>query len=488
MRLIRILLIVVQALLLAGLAFVLSDPRVPLGVPGEWVWDRLQFGSTFSVVLLTLVGLLVYVGFAALGWRALARRGGPVREFAWVACLVVAAVAVQVVIAWAAPAGLGLAKWALALQKASASGYYTVARTEIQDPWEFLANYPDWIQRQKVPRRGAHPPGLFLVTHGVLSAMEAHPRLAERVLRSLPDTVLIAFSEIDRLEPLSATERAALGLIGALTLLGCAATVAPLYVLARSSLPAHWAWAAAVLWPLVPSALMFQPAADTAFPFVSTTALALACWATRSRPSWALGLACASGALLAIGLLFTLAFLPFGLTVALVFLSASGLTWQRRGALIAATGAGFFCVVFGTWAIAGVNPFVIWWWNRIYHARFYALFPKSYAPWVVVNLLELAAGVGIPTVVWTIAGLSLRRTPRVVWAALAVVMFLNFGGLTLSEVGRLWLPWMPPMLVASASGLQRLEAGAWTFSATTILLGLQTLLLQASVQVVYPAT
>ena len=107
-----------------------------------------------------------------------------------------------------------------------------------------------------------------------------------------------------------------------MTLLACAGTVVPLYLLARAALPASTAWAAAALWPLVPCANLFQPVADTAYPLLSTTALALAVWAVRSPqpPRWHVVvrslLAVASGMVMAFGMSFTLAFLPVGLIVA----------------------------------------------------------------------------------------------------------------------------------------------------------------------------
>ena len=94
------------------------------------------------------------------------------------------------------------------------------------------------------------------------------------------------FRAIDSYDPLTLTDRAALGLTAALTVLACAATVVPLYALARATLPAPAAWSAAVLWPLVPSTILFQPLPDTAYPLLATTALALAAHAANRR-SWA---------------------------------------------------------------------------------------------------------------------------------------------------------------------------------------------------------
>src|SRR6185312_16418213 len=111
---------------------------------------------------------------------------------------------------------------------------------------------------------------------------------------------------------------------GCTVLLFCAGTVVPLYLLARACMPAASAWAAAALWPLVPAAILFQPTADTAFPVLSTSALALAAWAARSKSRAAArpALACSCGVVLAIGMQFSLVFLPVGLAVALLLASA----------------------------------------------------------------------------------------------------------------------------------------------------------------------
>jgi hypothetical protein len=155
--------------------------------------------------------------------------------------------------------------------------------------------------------------------------------------------------------------------------------------------------------------------------------------------------------------------------------------------LLAATGAGFLAVTFGFWLAAGANPFVIWWWNQKNHARFYVEYPRTYRAWLVVNPVELAVGIGLPAAVW---GLSAARWPRelphVSVAALAVLGALTVSGRSLSEVARLWLPFLPALLVVSGFALTRAGGGPKTLAATAALTGLQTLALQAMIQVVYP--
>jgi methylthioxylose transferase len=67
-----------------------------------------------------------------------------------------------------------------------------------------------------------------------------------------------------------------------------------------------------------------------------------------------------------------------------------------------------------------------------------------------------------------------------------VILALNIVGRNMGEVARLWLLFMPPLLPAAAVGLTRIGGGTVALAITTALLGLQTLVLQTQIQVVYP--
>jgi hypothetical protein len=294
-------------------------------------------------------------------------------------------------------------------------------------------------------------------------------------------------------QPLTGADRAALYATALLTLLACAGTVVPLYLLARTGLPAPAAWIAAALWPLAPAANLFQPVADTAYPFLSTSAWALAAWAARcqeggSRPaSTALILAMGSGVVMAFGMLFTLAFLPVGLIAALIIGGDRLVRWPMRAALIPATGIGFLALVAAGWLATAADPLVVWAWNLHHHARFYLEYPRTYSRWLWVNPIELAIAVGLPTVVWCLAGLlAPRSVPRTVWAALIVLVLVNLTGRNLGEVARLWMLFTPPLLVAAGHGCHRFGGGPAALAVSTALVGLQTLALQSMIQVVYP--
>jgi hypothetical protein len=386
-----------------------------------------------------------------------------------------------------APQGYGLAKWALVLHMPASTGYYTVARQQVHDARQFLAGYPAWIRRQDSLHVGTHPPGLFVIEHALLTTFAVRPGLARALVNAMPAAVAAGFRAIDAFDPLPLADRAALGLTGAVTLLACAATVVPLYALARAKRPAPTAWSAAVLWPLVPAAILFSPLPDTAYPFLAATALALAAHAVGAGPRLGVILALSAGIVLALGMALTLAFLAVGLIVAIILAADTTASRTRRALFLLATGAGFLAPTLWFWLATGADPFLIWWWNQRNHARFYREYRRTYWLWLLVNPVELTVALGIPATAWALVGLSRVRTaPRVALATIGVLALLTFSGRSLSEVARLWLPMMPPLLVAAGAGFERLGAGPGTLAVAVATLGIETLLLQASIQVVYP--
>jgi hypothetical protein len=327
--------------------------------------------------------------------------------------------------------------------------------------------------------------------------MEKNPAVVKALLDHLPPSVeagFRAFGANDR-HPLTPVDRAALVAAALLTLLACAGTVIPIYLLGRAALPAPAAWCAAVLWPLAPAANLFQPLADTAYPFLSTLAIAALAWAGRLQkgamsPRLAsILLAVTGGLLMAWGMAFTIAFLPVGLMGALVIAFQISVGWRMRLALIMATGLGFLTLVLLGWAITAANPFVIGAWNLHHHARFYLEFPRTYHLWLGANLVELAVAIGLPSAVWCVVGaFRPRRVPVPFWSTLLVLLLVDLTGRNLGEIARLWMFFMPPLLLAAGTAFQQLEPekSPLALGGSILLLGLQTLGLEAMIQVVYP--
>lgn len=489
-----------QAALVVLLALGLRRHWFPLGVPGQWEWLRGKFWPTALGLLLSLAAVGLYAGFVAFGLRDFSRRKGTsrLREGVWLIGLAVAAVAAQLAVQAGAAEGYDLAKWAFVNYLPSSTGYYKIAHEQMADsPGRFLADYSEWISRQDSLHIGTHPPGLF-VAHWLLALkMRERPELAALLTEVMPSSTKEGFRQLEILNrtTFSQSDRAALLMAGILTLLASAGTVVPLYLLARAERGAALSWCAVAFWPLASGAILFQPDADTAYPLFSTTALAATSWALRDRTWRSLGmiLAVLTGVILGIGMFCSLVFLPVGLIVAALIVVDARVSIRRRAVLILAVGLGFLAVTGLTWIATGSNPFVTWWWNQHHHARFYDEFPRTYWMWFIENPIESAIALGIPSTVWCLIGFGAvgRGRPEVsparsAWATLAVLVILNILGRNLGEVGRLWQPFLPPLLIAASAGLLRLHAGPRTLSASVALLGLQTIILQTAIQVVYP--
>ncbi|MFO0908263.1 MAG: hypothetical protein U0794_07870 [Isosphaeraceae bacterium] len=480
---------VLASLAVVAFAIGLRRGSFPLGVPGEWEWLRLPVSARVSGidVVLTMVGIIAFGVMAALGNRSLAGTPRRWREAAWLTLLVVSAFAVEIWTISQAPPGYGLERWVIALYQRGSNGYFTIARTASSDLDRFLADYPAWIQKQDALHIGTHPPGLITAEAMLLRTFAQHPDVASWINRRTPEPVEQAFRLFLFTDSMTGAEKATLLTTGVATLLFTAGVVVPLYLLARSRLTPSGAWSAAVLWPLAPSVVMFQPTADTALPLIAAAAMACAAHAPGHRRGVGLGLAVLAGVWLGLGMQVTLAFLAVGLVVAILLVVDRGVSWLNSASLVVAVGVGFLAVTLLFWAWTRANPFEIWWWNQKHHARFYQEYPRSLVAWIIANPIELAVGLGLPAVVWMVTGLRSPRTMPVVGIATALtLLLLTLTGRNLSEVGRLWLPFMPALLVLAGAAMERLEACPRSLAATVIATGVQTLILQSTIQVIYP--
>jgi methylthioxylose transferase len=73
-----------------------------------------------------------------------------------------------------------------------------------------------------------------------------------------------------------------------------------------------------------------------------------------------------------------------------------------------------------------------------------------------------------------------------VWSTLLVLALTNLTGRNMGEVARLWMLYLPPLLVGAAHGYDRWVKKSVPLAVSVALLGLQTLALQSMIQVVYP--
>ena len=485
--------------------------ELPLGIPDEWTWDRVaaEPDSVWNLIGAAVAGGL-YVAVVQVGWNRLSREARfPISRAevcGWLMALVAMAFAWLWIVQEAAPQRNRLGKAAFVLYYPSSSGYFTKARYDSPNAAAFLAGYEDLMRERDVLHVGTHPPGLFLVFHGLIAACEQSSALAALLDATQPasfreacDVIATNSLRSKPPRPLLPLDRRALWLATLLVMLSASFVVVPLYGVARQTHGPATAWLTASLWPAIPAVAVFVPKSDVVYALVGMLIVWTWLVAVKRR---SVVLALLVGWLAWCGLMCSLAFLP-------VFLFAALAGWGRmtfvrrsrnkdspltltlspedggegtRGAPIVgrrfglpplccliAVVVGFMVPTLVAGWLARVNLLAVWWLNYQNHAGFYQQYTRTYWKWLLVNPVEFGFAAGVPVALLAIASVVTfvreRRSPLalVAWPMLFVWGTLWLTGKNSGEAARLWivfLPWLvwlagPLLAEAEEKSMQR---------------------------------
>jgi hypothetical protein len=460
------------AVALAAIAFDFTPLlRGPAPYPPEWRWDLRPGGTSgrFVPAMVTgasLVALLALLGRGRIGARA--------------------------AIAASVPLGLTFQLGLLALEPGGAlrtlvqramsrtvTSYYTVATSPLaQDAHLFLARHHELLveMRHGAKHASTHPPGPVLFYRGLLGIFESHPRLAQWTIDAA------GLGDPERRPAARAT-----ALIGPLLiLLACALTAWPLAALAHAAgLDQTQAATAAVLWALLPGPALMSPQFDQALALAVTLAAAALAAAARqergaARTGWSI--ACGVAATAAV-------FVSYGAVVFVAVAAAAALaavaTRERPRAAITplAIAALTAAVLTGVTVLLGHRPWRSALTALAMHRETFTA-PRGYALWLLFNPLDLAVFVGVPVAVLFAAragsaarhlrGHATSSLDRFSLAVCGGLLLLLLSGTVRGEVGRIWIPLMPLLLIPA---VQRL-GNRWRAAALGALLVLLCLVLR----------
>jgi methylthioxylose transferase len=439
---------------------------LPLGVPGEWKWDRIPFDlREWTVLLLGGISALVvgalYLGLTLFGARRIAAAGRG-ETAAWLLALFVGGFAWL----WAvqeSPAQLQytLAKAPMVLYWRGTEGYFDQARYVMTDVPSYLRTYEERMAEGDVLHLGTHPPGLMLFHRACINLCTASPTLRDLLLRTQPASFRDSLDVIEQTESgsvraITSADRAALWLVALNSQAAAAATVVPLYLLVRRNHPRPASWCTAALWPLVPALAVFLPKSDALVPFFG--ALFLWAWLEGfARKSY--GLCLLAGFVFFLSMFLSLAILPVAAAAGLLTLWESvacsaeervPIPFRTTATCLVAALAGWGLPVIAVRVLGHLNLLAVWQWNYRNHAAFYSKYARTYWKWLLVNPLELTFAVGAPLMLAAAIGLwsSLRggwrqRSMGPYWCLTASGILLWFSGKNLGEAARLWLVLMP---------------------------------------------
>jgi len=462
----RLDLVVVVATALAVLQIaVVWLPIVPLGVPGEWTWDRIPYGgpeaaTLFLRLFIVLPVMALYTAISFAGDARFAAAGRRAKT-AWLVSLTAAGFALLWVVQESPTYAYDrLGRGPLVLYFPSTSGYFTEAH-DARNFAAYLSNYEELMSRGDVLHLGTHPPGLIALHRGLLELYERSPTLVDATLAVRPQSVRMTEDLLQTLaqaegKPLARSDLAELW--GATLLMQLAGVTAliPLSICVTRSAGSAAGWRAACLWPLVPALAIFLPKSDALYPLIGMGLLA--CW-YRPEGSAGVGASACAAVVFWFGMTFSLALLPVALLASLLSVqnlvaakAAERRPLARRLVRDVAIGVVIFAgLTLGCHLLFHIDLLTVWNWNFRNHAVFYDQFERTYWKWLLVNPVELALAVGFPVTVCVTAGMV--RRPVMTSTALpvgAVLILLWLSGKNSGEAARLWLFLMPWLLWVAA--------------------------------------
>jgi hypothetical protein len=435
--------------------------RGPAPYPPEWQWPLREGDATGSLWPALLVVMAILMLLAASATARARVRPEDARAILLLGASMVG-LALPIALAALEPGGALPTIFGRVAYR-TATSYYTVAISpDAADPLEFIRRHDELLPtfRKGAKHAATHPPGPVLVYRGLLAVFERSPGLTTAVLSlsGIPE------ANPRRPRPEHLAPARAAGIAGAmLILIACVFTAWPVAGLARAvgcePLPSA---RLGILWTLLPGPVVMLPQFDQALALpVAVSALALSralrTDAGRLTAPWAMAAGLAGG--IAVALSYGApAFLAIGGASVLCAAVARGLrptVALRRCALAAAVTAATFAAP----ALAGHRPIASALQALRIHHEFFTQ-PRAYELWLLFNPLDLAVLVGLPVAASLLLA-SVRAAKRL-WArarlrpdeafrlgALISLMALLVSGQTRGEVGRIWIPIMPILLVAA---------------------------------------
>ncbi|MCP5095229.1 MAG: hypothetical protein GY943_06735 [Chloroflexi bacterium] len=433
-------------LFLAAVAFNVSPY---LRGPEDWRWAYAIPGRPFRHLLpVVVIGLYCVAALFVVS----SRRVLPSLLF-----LAVAVPVIQLVLLW--PESIDVVQ-PLFFRTISpgASGIFTVGST-IQDVQSYLGNYPALMPTFPVhPQR--YPPGLALSFFGLRQLLEKWPVLSDAIGFALRPYQCQDLSLMGLPNATLATAVLQMGLPFIMGLI-----VFPLYGLSKRTIGEKGARFSVVLYPIIPSFVLWAGRWDQFYPLLMVLCWYLLCVGLQDkRPffSFLAGVILSIATMLSFGVIAILA--PMGLWVLFWW-------WRERGerpfTTLVSYGLLFFAGLLSLWLVYevafGIGFREIWQVSMGYHLGL----ARNYQTWLFYHLYDFGIFLSIPVVLLLIVA-GWRSFTRFSMKAAALplafvlgLLLLDLSGTSQGEVARVWLFLTPFAVMTAAWGLSEFAQSRW---------------------------
>jgi hypothetical protein len=398
---------------------------------------------------------LITIGLYLAGSRLLAGRSG-----AWsVTWSVIGAVAIPM--ALLAPVGNPIYVMFTRTVSSQATGGFTLGTAltpAMLRDWPQLM--PTW--RQFIPHIAISPPGWPLFYYGLSAALGKSPTLSQELANILRPWQCHTWDW--RINQVTDPQLAS-AWFGTLSPLWAALTVPPLYRLGYRMAGEAVAREAVRWWPLVPALALFAGTLNTFYPLLAVLVLYLIWQGIIGRAGWSSAWRLLSAGLLT-GLLLLLNLSPAPLLLLvglLVLLSWRQGTERSLGKHVVWAVAAGIQMGIGVLIVAGAYSF--WIGSSPVDAFLVAMrvhmeMHRSYLPSLGLHAWDFVIYTGLALTGLACAYAVMRRTPAISRLALAFAITMGLvllSGSAQGEVGRVWIFFMPIVVLLAATGLLQLS-------------------------------
>lgn len=430
--------------------------RGPEPYPISWQWP---YQADFFTPKL-IVPLLVLSTIVAILWFS-ERKNSPRLPYLWILFLLL--YFFQLSVLYFSRGGIGIV-----LQRVidpGMSGYFTAA-TKIHDVQNFLGQYHLNMHTYYTHPR-AHPAGFILFFWVINSISAMLTPLFKSMINNIHPHHLVVMQLWTKL---SSAQQLGAVMAGFLIPFLAALVIIPVYKIVSIYADNKTALRAAALCGVIPPVFLFTPLPDVLFPVLSMIALYFLVEGTEKNKVWSFAL---SGFIISLAVFCGLNAVPL-LLILLLYLVLRYNSVNLRSFMFFTGGFITLPVILITLGYHYV-PVMI-------QAAVEGRAPRDYWTWLPFNLLDFFIYTGVPLIIVFIYSLKKKTKEKITTlkrlrtAFLITLLTLFLSGLTRGEVGRLWIVFMPLIVLLSSTYLKYFSTKQ--FLSIIVLQALQILILQ----------
>ena len=438
--------------------------RGPAPYPPDWRWPY-QFTNTISKLwfpALTIVGLLFFFFYI----EKLDEREINKKQWVILAAAIFLHFLFQFSILFFSRAGIGVLLQRII--QPDMNGYFTAALS-IKNIPQFLSTYNESVLSFPMHATG-HPPGsiLFFWLVNQLSAVLTP-------LQSFISSIRFSHQDVQLIwNALSLNQKFGAFVSTSLIPLFSSLSLLLVFVLGKELYSVRAAIRSVFLFMTIPAIVLFVPLSDVFFPLFFLLSFWVFLKGLRDKKLLLIFL---SGILFFLGLFFSMSLLPLLLLFAyFIFLYS----YKKKLNMQKLLSFGF-AYVLGL-VILPFLLFVLFQFNSLAVAKtLISWLPKGrqYHVWILYNLYDFFVYTGIPLFLLYVKMILSKVKDHLFIAFTIMLLLLNFSGAVRGEVGRIWIPFMPVLVLFIANFLTyRLKFSKNYFAYILFLQAVQIVIMQ----------